>query len=343
MIGAGAWILLAVSAAQGPTDAQCEAYARFQEFHFEFRWDAAGRAKYIQLLREDVAAGKLKEDVGQAEATLATWTKSDMLTILGTHSNLRQADSAELFTEQSLNNGSIPGKGIAAQTRREVKDGCKSSKFLLDSLAAYDKPVRGDGNIYTSLFQREMDATYDWTVFRLRAVGAPALWDGSEANRKAVRQAFVCHWDALAKDAAKQQSWRGLLQLNLPNWLVWRLGDYKFLAKMSRYQQAEALSTWAQELVSIFPTVKPTATRQSAELQKVIKSLTPAEVKAEFERARKLNAKFSVFMAQRQQAAAEMQQSVSQMRQAMTQFHVANLNISENLGDTGFRWTLTSP
>lgn len=323
-----------------PTTANLDAYQKFQEFHFEFRFEPEQSQRYRALLEKDYAAGRLVTDIDQASETVAKWTANNQLNMWSTHCNLRQADDIEFSTEQMLNNGTINGTGVAAGTRREAKDGCESSRYLLATVQAYRKPVRGDGNIYTSLFRKEIDSFYEWTAVRAAATTGKKIWDGSPESRRSVEAEVVKHWDALKSDRAKQRTFKDYLGSHLIDWLTWRICDYSLLARMSKFEQREIVDLWARQIEPIFPKLKPQFDARKEEFRLFVSKLSEQELREEFARKQMKNAQFAEFMRKRQAEGQALQQTVSQIRQSMLEFHIANLNIAENSGNSGFVWTL---
>ena len=333
-----AFVLL--SLASGPSAVNLEAYTKFQEFHFELRMTDSQRSKYKSLLTEDYGANRLRSDIDGATATVESWCKGDLLSILGTHSSMKQADDIELATEQMLNNGTIHGSGIYAQTRKEAKSGCKSSQFLLKAIADYRKPVRGDGNVYASLFQSYLDGTYEWTSVKFVLTLGKKVWDGSPENRRQVQSEIVKVWDGLGSEQ-KRSSLLGWLQWNQKEWLAWRLADYKHFQRMTRYQQKEQLADWARGLAQFAPDLASDLAAREKDFKDYLKAMPATEVKAEFERMSKFNTRFTQFIQQKHGEQQALKQTVTMMQNSLLDFHVANLNISENMGNTGFRWRIT--
>lgn len=322
-----------------PTTSQLEAYTKFQEFHFEFRFDASQRKQYQTLLSKDYAANRLTDEIHQAPSIVDKWTKGDQITIIDTHSNLKRVDDIELSTEQMLNNGAIYGSGIAASTRREAKGGYESSQFLLTVIQAYQKPLRGDGNIYTSLFSKEIDSTYEWIAMQAVAVTGKKVWDGSPQSRAQFKSAVTKHWDKLLLEKNKLQAFKGFLNASLMDWLTWRLSDFTNLQRMSTYQRHETLDRWANQIEPLFPGLREQIQKQKQQFKTYVAQMSDREIREEFQRQQRANVKFAEFMQKREATSNAMQRSIAQMRTSMVDFHIANLNIAENLGNSGFVWT----
>jgi hypothetical protein len=125
------------------------------------------------------------------------------------------------------------------------------------------------------------------------------------------------------------------------DWLVLRLGDYKFVSRMTPYQVREQLVNWGRDLVRIVPSLKPALDQRSKEFQAYLAKMSEKELKSEYERQQKFNTRFASYIQQKESERQGLQQSVASMRKSMLEFHVANLNISENLGNTGFTWTVS--
>lgn len=321
------------------TPIQLEDYVKFQEYHFELRLNPEDRSEYISLLKREVADAKVAKEIQERSALLKKLTSGDWLGIYSWHRDQQDVDHIEISTEQTLNNGTIYGGGLYAQLRKQAKDGRPSSKYLLSKKLAYDKPVRGDGNIYSSLHQRHLDASYEWTAFRLVLLARRKVWDGTPANRAKIQKQFISVWDKTPKDKI---GWvLGWHNQNKMDWIVWRVGDYSYLQRMTPYQLRLQIVDWGREIVTFMPEHKSDLDARVKELKDYASKMPDAEVKSEFERMEKANSRFKTFMMQREQQAQDLKANFASMRKALQSFHVANLNIAENTGNSGYRWTLS--
>lgn len=318
--------------------AAIEAYTKYQEWHFELRFTPEQRTKYQELLARDYNRGNLAADVDSAPKIVESSKKSDWMTLFKAHSDQKKVDDIESSTQAMMNPNNIYGNGIRAQTRREAQKGFASSAFLLRTVEAYEKPLVGDGNIYTSLFPRQVDAAFEWTAFRIVAVTGKQIEAGEDARRQ-MRERIIKTWKD-AGDKNKLANFKGWLDLNVNNWLIWRLGDYSFYTRLSPYQKKEQLLEWAQEIVGIAPETKPYLEQRLKEYKDYVAKMPNSEIKAEFERKKQTDAKFQTEMARMQGEMRSTQQTFAQMRQSLLSFHVANMNIAENIGNTGYVWVI---
>lgn len=326
-------------AATTPSQKQLDAYTTFQEWHFELRLTAAEKAKYQGLLRQDVVAGGLVEDVGSAPSTVTKLASSGWLELSRFHAQQRQVDAIDRSTTEMLNNGTISGKGIWAGTMREAQSGLRSSAYLLDLLAAAEKPIAGTGNVTDSLFPRHVDALFDWTAYRYAKVtGSTRGLDTRETARAAFRRSLAASWTKALPDAKKLGELRAQVQAALGEWLVWRLAGYTPYARLSPFQQRAILAQWGAEIVPAMPSVAAAARRRVAELKSYVAKMPAAEARAEYRRKLAADRAFDAAIAQMQGEANALSATVTQMRQSMVDFHVANLNIAENTGSSGYVW-----
>lgn len=322
------------------TQKTVDAYTNYQEWHFELRFTPEQRQKYQSFLLEDLKKGRLLEDVKQSPQIVDGFKKSDWMTIFTFHSQQKQKDSVELSTEQILNNGQIHGDGLRAQTRKEAKKGYLSSAYLLKTSAEYDNPLVGDGNIHTSLFRRQVDAVFEWTAFRITMVAGKRVVDATEKDRAEMAQRIIKTWNDNKNNSNKLNNFKSWLDGNVADWLIWRAAEYSFFLRQTPYQRKSQLAEWGQQISGLAPAMKPYIEQRIKEYKDYVAKMPDAEVKTEFQLKQKTDAKFAAEM-QKMQAQMKMnQQTFAQMRQSMLDLHVANLNIAENTGNTGYVWTI---
>ena len=322
------------------TQKMADSYTNFQEWHFELRFTPEQRQKYQAFLVEDLKKGRLVDDVRQSVGIVDNAKKSDWMTLFNFHSQQKSKDEIEESTEQMLNNGQIHGDGIKAQTRKEAKNGYLSSAFLLKTVADYKKPLIGDGNIHTSLFRRQIDATFEWTAFRITMVAGKKVIEANDESRNLMEQRLIKTWNDNKNNPNKLANFRSWLELNVNNWLVWRIGDYSYFARLTPYQKKSQLAEWGQEVLGFAPEMKPYVDARIKEYKDYVAKMSNEEIKSEFELKKKSDAKFAAKIQQMQNDMRNTQQTFAQMRQSMLDFHVANLNISENIGNTGYVWQI---
>lgn len=322
------------------TQAMADAYTNYQEWHFELRFTPQQRQQYQNYLIQDYKNGRLVNDLQGSGKIIDGFKKSDWLAINSFHSQQKQVDSIESSTQEMLGNNQVYGKGIKAQTRKEAKNGYQSSAFLLKTLADYEKPVIGDGNINTSLFRRQIDATFEWTAFRITMVAGKKVIDANDESRNLMEERLIKTWNDNKNNPNKLANFRSWLDLNVNNWLVWRVGDYSYFAKLTPYQKKSQLADWGQEVLGFAPEMKPFVDVRIKEYKDYVAKMSNEEIKAEFELKKKSDAKFAAKIQQMQGEMRNTQQTFAQMRQSMLNLHVANLNINENIGNTGYVWQI---
>ena len=323
--------------AQSPNE--LEAYTQYQEWHFEMRFTREQRLEYQNRLMRDFQNGKLVADIKSAPSIMAGFARSDWMTIFRLHSERVQVDNIELSTEQMLNNGQVYGTGIAAQTRKEAKSGIASSQYLLQILAQYQRPAFGNGNVHTSIFPKQVDATFEWTAFKIKAVtgSEPTLSNAERAQMwQSIRATANANKDK-PENFAKFKAW---LDLNLNNWLIWRVGGYSFLNRMTPYQKIDQITAWAIELAKMDEKYRAIAQTKVREYQNYVSNMSNTEVQRESELKKQSDTKFANEMARMQNNARNNQITFAQMRNSLTTLHAANLNISENIGNTGYVWKI---
>lgn len=326
------------------TQEMVDNYTSFQEWHFELRFTPEQRNKYQSLLLEDLKKGRLVTDVQQSPSVIENAKKSDWMTLFTYHSQQKSKDDIEESTEQMLNNGQIHGDGIKASTRKEAKNGCQSSAYLLKTLVEYKKPLVGDGNINTSLFRRQVDATFEWTAVRITFVAGSKVVEANESERALMEQRIIKTWNDNKSNPNKLSNLKNWLDTNVSNWLIWRLGDYSYFQRLTPYQKKAQLVEWGQEILGLAPEMKPYVEKRIKEYKDYVAKMPESEIKGEFEKKKQTDAKFAAEMQKIQSQMQMNQQTFAQMRQSLLNFHVANLNISENIGNTGYVWTIkTTP
>lgn len=333
--------ILAVTPQASATQEMLDAYAKYQEWHFELRMTGPEKTQYQALLLDDFSRGLLRPDIQSSPVTVAKLAASDWLDISRFHSQQKQVDGIERSTTEMLNNGTISGNGLWASTMKEARSGAKSSAFLLKLIANAEKPLVGSGNIHDSLFPRDADALFEWTAFRyVMVTGTSNGIDASEAGRAAFRKALATSWQKARSDTTKLGVLQGQVQAAVGEWLVWRLADYSPYKRMSPFQQKSVLAQWATEILPAMPSVNAQARKRVDELKAYIAKMPDKEIKAEFDRKMRADAKFQATIQQMQGEMAATRQTFAQMRQSMSEFHVANLNIAENLGNSGYLWKM---
>lgn len=332
---------LAAASQAEATDAAIAAYTKFQEWHFELHLTDAEQAQYQAFLRSDLGKGNLRQDVNSAPQIVARLAGSDWLDIAKFHSDQRQADGVDRSATEMLANGTVSGNGIWANTLKEAKRGIKSSGYLLRLVDDAEKPLAGSGNVHDSLFPRQVNALFDWTAFRFAMVtGSPSGFDSTEAGRAAFRQMMIASWKRAQRDPGRFSELQDQVSRAGWNWVVWRIADYGHFKRLSPFQQKVQLAEWSAELVPAMPWLRETAQRRLSELKAYIAKMPDSEVRAEFQRKQRADAKFAVTIRKMQSESAGALQTANQMRQSMVAFHTANLNIAENLGNSGYVWTV---
>jgi hypothetical protein len=362
-------IVIVESAKTSITQKEVDDYTNFNEWHFELRLNPEQRQKYQAFLIDDLKKGKLVDDVYTKSVFMDEFKKKGWMELYSTHSDLKNTDNIELATQDTLNGkGSetyvdplielyggkkpdknakpaeekIYGTGIYANLRRWAKNDKGSSAYLLGIIKDYQKALIGDGSYKTSLFRKDIDATFEWLSFRMVIVAGKKVVEGNSEERALMEQRIIKTWKDLQSDRNKLSKYKEWLDSNVSEWLIWRGGEYSFFARQTPFGKKEQLAKWGNEILGVSPQMRPFVEQRIKEYKDYVAKMPNEEIKKEFEIKQKTNTEFAIRMQKMQNDMKSTQQTFAVMRQGLMNLHVANLNIAENIGNTGFTWQIRS-
>ncbi len=313
----------------------------FVEWHFEMRFTAVQREKYQNFLIEDWKKGGNEiKNMNGAFQFMESLKQKNWLDIAKFHSDQKQVDSIELSTEEMLNNGQVHGSGIRAGMRKMAKKGDAEHIWLLKTINDYEKPLAGNGNIYSSLFRRQIDGTTEWIAFKMNNVAGKTVIELNDATRLQMEQMILKNWNDNKNNADKLSYFRGWLDSNVAEWLVWRAGQYSFTQRQTPFQRKKELVEWGQSVLPYSAEMKPFVEKRIKEYKDYVAKMPKSEVESEVAIMRQTNQAFQAKMAQMQAEGRMMQQTFAQVRSSLLDSHVVNLNIAENIGNGGYVWQI---
>lgn len=351
----------------GAVDQQAQAvehYIKFYEWHFELRLNPEQRQRFRELIIEDNNRNRLGNALTEKSDFMTAFAQKNWMELYSLHSDMKNIDTIEQATEDSTNgrgseeyidplielytgkkaaphaegNSKIYGNGTAAMVRRAAKDGARSAQFLLDAVRDYQKPILGDGSFSTSLFNRDIDATFEWMAVRSVMVAGKRVVQGDDQERAAFKQNVISSWNAVKDNPEQLGRYRDWLKSNVTDWLMWRGADYSFFARQTPFGQKEQLARWGAEIAALSPAMKPYADQRMREYRDYVAKMPDAEIKREYELKQRTDTEFKIRMQKMQNDMKSTAQTFAVMRQGLLGLHVANLNIAENIGNSGFRW-----
>jgi hypothetical protein len=349
------------------TQKDVDNYTNFNEWHFELRLDPEQRQKYQSLLIEDLKKSQLSDDVIARSAFMNEFKKKGWMELFKVHSDFKQLDLIDYTAEHNLNGDGnadwmdsmivsmggqkpdrskierkIYGTGIAANLRRSAKSEYKSATYLSNFIKEYQKPLIGDGSIYTSLFKRDIDAMFEWLSFRMIMVAGKKVVQGNLEERKLMEERIVNAWKIAQTNPNNLSKYRSWLRQTVDEWLIWRGGEYSFYGRQTPFGKKEQLAIWGKEILAVSPEMRPYVEFRIKEYKDYVAKMPSDELKREIEIKQRTNAEFSMRMQQIQNEMKDNQRMFAAMRQNLMNLHVANLNIAENIGNTGFTWQIRS-
>jgi hypothetical protein len=347
------------------TQKMVDAYTNFYEWHFELRLNPEQRQKFHSFLIEDLKKGKLAKEVVEKTRYMDEFKKKSWIELFKAHSDLKQIDLIDSATNHSLNGkgsdditdsmirsmGGVPpdrskieekihGNGTFDTLRKSAKSGDRSSDFLVKTNAEYQKPIIGDGSIYTSLFKRDIDAAFEWTTFRMIMVAGKRVAQGDQTERALMEQRIIKTWNDNKSDPEKIAKLKGWLNSMVNEWLMWRGAEYSIFARYTPFGKKEQLVRWGQEIIGFVPEMKTYLDQRIIEYKDYVAKMPNDEVKREYELKEKSNTEFRIAMQKIQNDMKATSQTFAVMREGLRNLHVANLNIAENIGNTGFVWQM---
>jgi hypothetical protein len=365
-VGTGPEAAIAQATQAAVTQADISNYIDYYEWHFEARLNPDKRQKLASLIEADIKNGSFAKDVRTKSQFMTDFAKKGYVELFSMHSDMKNIDTIEHSTEHVLNGDhssdvtdamlayygapkppptpasqrKLYGTGVAASLRRSARDNHKSSAFLLDFIESYKKPLIGDGTYATSLFHRDIDATFEWLSFRMIMVAKKRVVVGNDAERQKMQQQIIDTWRKIQADPEKIAMYRGWLNSNVTDWLMWRGAKYSQFERMTAFGKKEQVARWAAEIAGLSPDMKPFADQRMAEYRDYVAKMPADELKREYALKQRTNQQFQLQMQKIQNDMKATQQTFAVMRQGLMGMHVANLNISENIGNTGFVWKI---
>ncbi|MFM2411166.1 MAG: hypothetical protein RL481_1994 [Pseudomonadota bacterium] len=348
------------------TQADISNFIDYYEWHFEARLTPDQRQKMASLVEADLKNSAFAEEVLTKSKFMTDFARKGYFELFSTHNDLKNLDSIDYTTEHIMNGDhsadvtdsmlafygapkreptpaserKLYGTGVAAMLRHSARDNRKSSAFLLDFVEGYKEPLVGDGTHTTSLFRRDVDATFEWLSFRMIMVAQKRVVIGNDAERQQMERQITETWRKLQSDPNKLAAYRGWLNTNVTDWLMWRGAKYSQFERMTPFGRKEQLARWGAEIAGLSPDMKPFADQRMAEFRTYVAKMPADELKREFELKQRTDNEFQMQMKKIQHDMKSTQQSFAMMRQGLTAMHVTNLNISENIGNTGFVWKI---
>ena len=320
-------------------------YLLYYEWYFDLRTTAPEKGEFQALLIADYNRSgpefdTFRQDIPASQAGILSFRKGNWMTISKFLSDSRAVDSIEESTEEMLGNGQIYGTGTKAEMRKFAKAGSASAQWLLSKAALRQKPLVREEPFSSSLMPKHIDSTYEWTAFRLDAVAGKPVSDRGEESRRKFLEKAVATWKRLKPNQKEWSAFASAVQSSYADWSVWRIGEFSFLDRMTPYQRKLLLAQWAGQLAPLSAEAAQWAKTRQSEYEAYVAKMPESELREERELRLKSDVEFAVAMAKWQQESQGLAQTVSQMRASMTSLHVANLNIAENLGNSGYEWTI---
>jgi hypothetical protein len=322
------------------TQQMVENYLKAWEWIFSLRMTPDERSKYQSLLISDLKNGNLLKDVRALNEQVE-----------GAKAKYREFSISETHYKQSLSfrndrlNYNLNTQNLDKEnspwvdTLREARKGYASSMFLVRKIEDYDRVAVEDDRLRFRLYQKELDALFEWTNYRMKMVSGKKV-DDSEAERQKMQQKIIGILnDRRTSDEDKRKLF-GLAQSALNSWLSWRVVDYNFYDRFTPYQRKEQLVEWAVQMAEMFPEAKVYLAQRQKEYADYVNKMPPAELKAEYETKRRDDAKFAAYSDAQKDKLKTMQQGYDATKRMLVEWSVTSSNITENMGTRGGTWVI---